>query len=133
MNETLRYYKVGLFTERKVENDLEIEGLFIPKGCQILNAICLTLDDKNSFPNPEQFDPENFSEERKLGIGFSPFGFGVRKCPGYRFAEVEMAIAAIEILSKFKIKVDEREKTIGPVYGFVTKPEREILVTVEKN
>ena len=107
--------------------------MYIPKESQILNAICLTLDDKNNFPNPERFDPENFSEERKLGLAFSPFGFGVRKCPGYRFADVEMSIAAVEILSKFKIKVDKTEKIVGPVYGFVTKPEREILVTVEQN
>jgi len=133
MNETLRFYKVGLFSERKAEHDLEIDGLYIPKESQILNAICLTLDDKNNFPNPERFDPENFSEERKLGLAFSPFGFGVRKCPGYRFADVEMSIAAVEILSKFKIKVDKTEKIVGPVYGFVTKPEREISVTVEQN
>ena len=133
MNETLRFYKVGLFSERKAEHDVEIDGFIIPKDSQILNALCLTLDDKNSFPNPDYFDPENFTEDRKLGIAFSPFGFGVRKCPGYRFADVEMAIAAILILSKFKISVDKTEGTVGPVYGFVTKPEREIWVTVEQN
>jgi len=133
MNETLRFYKVGLFSERKAEHDVEIDGFIIPKDSQILNALCLTLDDKNSFPNPDYFDPENFAEDRKLGIAFSPFGFGVRKCPGYRFADVEMAIAAILILSKFKISVDKTEGTVGPVYGFVTKPEREIWVTVEQN
>ena len=119
-----------MFTEREAETDLEIGGLNIPRGSQIINAICLTLDDQKSFKNPAVFDPENIVPG--AGLAFSPFGFGVRKCPGYRFAELEMMLVAVEILSRFKINVDEKDRNVRPVYGFITKPDREISIRLEK-
>jgi len=134
MDETLRFDKVGLFNERQVEKDLHIEGYVIPAGTMVLNAICITLDDKNLFPNPDEFDPTNCQDIKKAGLAFSPFGFGVRKCPGYRFSNMEMAIAAVEVLTKFKLSlVNPDEERIGQVHGFVTKPEREIFVTCKTN
>ena len=84
MHETLRHVKLAPFTERKAERDVEVDGFIIKKGSQVVNALCLTLDDKKAFPNPDKFDPENFSGIKGKGLAFSPFGFGVRKCPGYR-------------------------------------------------
>ena len=39
-------------------------------------------------------NPEN--ESRPLGV-FSPFGFGARKCVGYRFAELELLMVVISL------------------------------------
>ena len=132
MDETLRHAKIGLFTERQAETDLEVDGFLIPQGSQIVNALCLTLDDKNSFKNPGKFDPDNIGPARKTGLAFSPFGFGVRKCPGYKFAEVEMALVAVEILARFKIEIEEQDRDVKHVYGFITKPDREILIQLGK-
>ena len=132
MDETLRHAKIGLFTERQAETDMEVEGFHIPQGSQILNALCLTLDDKNSFKNPGNFDPDNIQPARKTGLAFSPFGFGVRKCPGYKFAEVEMALVATEILARFNIEIAEEDRNVQHVYGFITKPDREISVQLGK-
>eukprot|EP00091_Calanus_sinicus_P016893 TRINITY_DN3652_c0_g1_i2.p1 TRINITY_DN3652_c0_g1~~TRINITY_DN3652_c0_g1_i2.p1 ORF type:complete len:447 (+),score=111.64 TRINITY_DN3652_c0_g1_i2:82-1422(+) len=49
MDETLRHMKVATFSERQAEKDVEIDGYLIPKGSQILNSLCLTLDDKRAF------------------------------------------------------------------------------------
>ena len=81
--------------------------------------------DKNSFKNPGNFDPDNIQPGRKTGLAFSPFGFGVRKCPGYKFAEVEMALVATEILARFKIEIAEEDRNVKHVYGFITKPDRD--------
>ena len=132
MDETLRHSKIALWTERQTEADLDIGGLHIPRGCQVINALCLTLDDNLSFKNPRNFDPDNFESNKKVGLAFSPFGFGVRKCPGYRFAELEMALVAVEVLSKFKMKVEDEDRDIRPAYGFITKPEREISIQLEE-
>ena len=86
MDETLRHMKVGTFSERKAEKDVEIGGYVIPEGSQIVNSLCITLDDKGAFPNPEAFDPDNFKDNKSKGLAFSPFGFGIRKCPGYRYS-----------------------------------------------
>jgi len=131
IDETLRHAKIALFTERQLETDTEVGGFFIPKGTQLVNAICLTLDDKKSFKNPGTFDPENVELGKKAGLAFSPFGFGVRKCPGYRFADVEMSLVAVEILSKFRIKVDPKDRDVKLIYGFISKPQSEISIELQ--
>jgi len=131
MDETLRHMKVGTFSERKADKDVEIGGFFIPEGSQIVNSLCLTLDDKSTFPNPEVFDPDNFQNTKSSkSLAFSPFGFGIRKCPGYRFANMEMVVAAVEVLSRFKVVVIDNENVVKPVYGFVTKPDKECWVKI---
>ena len=63
-------------------------------------------------------------------FGFEPFGFaGKRKCPGYRFAYVEMTIVLVTLLRKFKFELVEGQ-VVTPEYGLVTKPKEEIWVTV---
>lgn len=128
MDETLRHTKLASFSERKAETDMEIGGFLIPAGSQIVNALCLALDEEEYFPNPRQFDPNNCSKENVKNLAFSPFGFGVRKCPGYRFANLEMVVAAVEILNRFKIEVCEGEPKVRPQYGFVTKPDKQVWV-----
>ena len=71
MNETLRFGKIGLFSERQAERDTEIGGFVISKGSQILNALAITLDDPETFPNPGEFDPEgNFPEHKNHGMAY---------------------------------------------------------------
>ena len=47
-----------------------------------------------------------------------------------RFADMEMAIVAVEIFSRFSLQPTEDEEEVTPVYGFVTKPNKEIFVNV---
>ena len=86
MDETLRYAKIATFTARQAEKDFEIDGFLIEKGTQLLNAISVTMNNESLFPEPEVFNPERFNPENKKAklLANSPFGFGVRKCPGYR-------------------------------------------------
>jgi len=62
--------------------------------------------DPNYYPNPEKFNPENFSKEAKASRSpytFQAFGQGPRGCIGMRFAMLEVKLAACEILNKFTI------------------------------
>ncbi|CAH0579543.1 unnamed protein product [Chrysodeixis includens] len=58
------------------------------------------------YPNPEQFDPERFSDENKHKIpsfAYMPFGLGPRNCIGSRFALCELKIMTYQILQHFVI------------------------------
>jgi len=62
--------------------------------------------DPNYYPNPEKFNPENFSKEAKASrspYAFQAFGQGPRGCIGMRFALLEIKMAACEILNRFTI------------------------------
>ena len=41
-----------------------------------------------------------------------------------------MVVAAVEILSRFKVVVMDTENIVQPVYGFITKPDRECWATL---
>ena len=51
-----------------------------------------------------------------------------------RFAEMEMAIVAVEALSRFwfRFELTDNHEEVKPAYGFVTKPNKEILVNVSR-
>ena len=62
-------------------------------------------------PNPDVFDPENFSREaetKRPANAWKPFGNGQRACIGRGFAMHEAALAIGMILQRFKLLDDTR-------------------------
>lgn len=119
------------------------DSLIIEKGQKIIIPIMSLHNDPKYFSDPEVFKPERFSPEEKAkrpaGVYF-PFGDGPRICIGIlifvqcnckvkykshddvlfhlifigkRFAEIEMKLALVKLLSKFE--VEPCEKTEIPV------------------
>jgi cytochrome P450 family 4 subfamily V len=61
------------------------DGRILPKGVDILISIADMNRDPESFPNPDEFDPERFSPERVGYLhpsAFIPFSLGIRNCIG---------------------------------------------------
>ena len=50
----------------------------------------------------------------------------------FRFADMEMAIVAVEALSRFRFELANNQEEVKPAYGFVTKPDKEIFVNVSR-
>ncbi|XP_055845081.1 probable cytochrome P450 28d1 [Episyrphus balteatus] len=70
--------------------------------------------DPQYFPNPEEFQPDRFSEEnggvkkyRDMSV-FFPFGDGPRICLGMKFALIQTKAAVAEIVRNFNIKLNPR-------------------------
>ena len=60
--------------------------------------------DERYYPNPEQFNPENFSKEARQARSpytFIGFGQGPRGCIGMRFAMLEAKVALMGVLSSY--------------------------------
>lgn len=91
VKETFRYHPPApLLIPRKAIKDVEIEGFTIPNGAQVLVNFWAMGRDSNTWPNPEQFEPERFlaattaAEIDFRGRDFEliPFGGGRRICLG---------------------------------------------------
>ncbi|KAM7331602.1 hypothetical protein ACRRTK_008310 [Alexandromys fortis] len=94
VNETLRLYPIANRLERVSKKDVEINGMFIPKGTIVMMPIY-----------PLHRDPE-FSKENKGSIDpyvYMPFGNGPRNCLGMRFALISMKLAVISVLQNFTL------------------------------
>ena len=106
IHETLRKYPGAAALERTCTKDYKIPGsnVVIRKGERVhINRIGISYDPKH-FPDPERFDPENFSKEnRALRDPYTFLGFsqGPRNCIAMRFALLEVKLCISHLLTRF--------------------------------
>ena len=108
LQESQRLYSLG-HIERASGTDYKIPGtdMVIPKGIYVRIAVCAISKDEKFFPNPEVFDPENFSVEKKANrhsLASGGFGHGPRNCIAQRFAAMEVKILVARLLYKYRVK-----------------------------
>jgi cytochrome P450 len=90
-----------LFSRSSLEADV-IDGCLVPKGTNLFISPYNMQNSSRYWPEPEKFDPDRFdvlTETQKSA--YFPFGEGPRKCIGYRFAMMEIAILYSVILQKY--------------------------------
>ncbi|XP_008822296.2 cytochrome P450 3A11-like [Nannospalax galili] len=107
LNETLRLYPIANRIERACKKDIELDGLFIPKGAIVAAPAFALHRDPKYWPEPEEFRPERFSKKNKGSIDpyvYLPFGNGPRNCIGMRFALMNMKLAITKVLQNFSFQ-----------------------------
>ena len=107
LNESLRLFPVAGRIERTCKKDVEVNGVFIPKGTVVMVPSFVLHRDSAYWPEPEEFHPERFSKKNKDSINpyiYLPFGTGPRNCIGMRFAMMNMKLAVIRVLQNFSFK-----------------------------
>ena len=108
IHETLRRHPVVAALERPCTKDYKLPGtdLVIKKGEIVrMNTIGIFFD-PDIYPNPEQWNPENFFKENRTErnpYSFAAFSLGPRNYLAMRFAMFEMKVAISDIVSKFKL------------------------------
>ncbi|GBC06781.1 hypothetical protein RclHR1_07040004 [Rhizophagus clarus] len=109
INESMRLYPVVPITYRySPDQDTKIGDYHFNKGT--IFAINLSHIHRNAeyFENPDQFIPERFLgnwKERIPQYAFSPFGHGMRSCPGKNFSMAEIKVILATIYRKYTFKL----------------------------
>ena len=60
LSETLRLYPIASRLERVSKKDVEINGVFIPKGSLVMIPSYALQHDPQHWPEPEEFRPERY-------------------------------------------------------------------------
>ena len=114
ISESLRLRPVVPLAGRRLNAELEVDGLSLPVGTDVTPAIWLAHTRAESFPEPFAFRPERFLDEPPDTYAWIPFGGGIRRCLGAAFAEFEMRIVLREVLTRCELrKADPRPERIG--------------------
>ena len=92
VKETLRLWPVLSLVGRRLKAPMEVGGASLPAGVVVVPSIYLMHRRPDIYPDPTQFRPERFLEQRAGAYTWIPFGGGVRRCLGAAFAEYEMRI-----------------------------------------
>ncbi|XP_058804275.1 cytochrome P450 6k1-like [Phymastichus coffea] len=107
VSETLRMYPILPFLDRVANMDYEFPGtkLTVKAGSSVVIPLYAIQNDPQYFSKPRIFDPERFSPENKRNIKpntYFPFGDGPRVCIGMRLGLLQMKLALVHLLSKYK-------------------------------
>lgn len=110
LKESLRMYPSVPFFGRTVEQDVVINGDFFPKGVRIIVMPLLLQRNPLIFDNPNQYNPENFSED-KIGSRHAysdiPFSAGPRNCIGQKFAMMEEKAVISWFFRKYRVTASQ--------------------------
>ncbi|KAJ3031216.1 UNVERIFIED_CONTAM: hypothetical protein HDU68_005822 [Siphonaria sp. JEL0065] len=113
-----RLYSIAVMVDRGLEEDLEVGNMTLKKGSQLLFTLGLNHHDEREWKDPKIFNPHRFLQMEEspgpLGCGysFSPFGYGMRKCPGQALAMLEMALVIAHLVKHFKFHLVNRNMTV---------------------
>ena len=66
VNESLRLYPIASRLERVSKKDVEINGVFIPKGTVVSIPIYPLHRNPEYWPQPEEFHPERYGDIGKV-------------------------------------------------------------------
>ena len=135
LNESLRLFPVAGRIERMCKKDVEVNGVFIPKGTVVMVPSFTLHRDSAYWPEPEEFRPERFSKKNKDSINpyvYLPFGTGPRNCIGMRFAIMNMKLAVIRVLQNFSFKpCKETQIPLEIVSQGIIQPRKPIVLKAE--
>ncbi|TDG43571.1 hypothetical protein AWZ03_009999 [Drosophila navojoa] len=118
VQESLRLFPPAFMSSKLCTEPIELpnktgENFVLERGTTVIVPHYCFMLDEEYFPNPQAFKPERFMQPdaakmyREQGV-FMGFGDGPRICIGMRFALTQIKAAAVEVLTKFNVRVNPK-------------------------
>jgi cytochrome P450 len=102
--EAMRLYPPGWMIVRTAIEDDELGGCRIPAGSLVILSPYVTQRHPAFWKNPEEFDPERFSENgERPRYAYFPFGGGAHQCLGDRFGLMEAQLTVAQVAQKYRL------------------------------
>ncbi|KAL9254196.1 Cytochrome P450 734A1-like protein [Drosera capensis] len=113
--ETLRLYPPAVASIRRSKTDVELGGMTIPKGTELLIPILAVHHDSTIWgPDVSEFNPARFAQGAARAANhptaFMPFGLGGRQCVGQNLAILQAKLAMAMILQRFSFDLSPNYK-----------------------
>lgn len=134
VQESLRHFPPAWATDRISKGAEEYENQVIEDNQVVLLFLYGAHHHPDFWTEPQRFNPDRFSEQgdtRGVREAFFPFGAGPRMCIGNSFAMMEMQLALVQLIRRYRfIPLAERSPvpepliTLRPLGGLFMRLER---------
>lgn len=108
LEESMRLYPPAYAIARWGHEEDEVGGYYVPKNAVITTSPYVTHRHPEFWDDPEQFDPQRFTPERKAErprYAYLPFGGGPRICIGNSFAMTEATLLLASIVQRYRLSL----------------------------
>ncbi|MGH4025368.1 MAG: cytochrome P450 [Pseudonocardiaceae bacterium] len=105
VTEALRCYAPWFFP-RGTLRPVELGGVHLPAGTEVMYSPYALHHDPRYFPDPERFDPDRWLPDRAAAVprsAFLPFGTGAHRCIGESLALLELTVAVATIAARWRL------------------------------
>ena len=110
LNESLRFRPPAGIMLRKVNKDTEVDGYSLKAGRLAIFSIFNLHHHVDFWPQPDQFDPEQFLIPENRRFSFMPFGTGERICIANHFALMEAQLLLSMIVQHCDLQLLDTEE-----------------------
>lgn len=131
--ESLRIRPVVYQIGRKLTAPVELAGHHLPTGTIVAPYINLIHRDPLAYPDPEEFRPQRFLDQRLDTSVWLPFGGGVRRCLGATFAQIEMRTVLREVLRRVELVPTTAPDEAIKVRHVTLVPRRGAMVNIRRH
>jgi cytochrome P450 len=134
ITEVLRKYPL-LILMRRARTEIDLGGVRIQPGTEVALSQYALHHNPHLYPYPERFDPDRWLPDRAARLpkgAFIPFGAGVHHCPGYSFAETEIAIVAATVAARWQL-VPVAGKPVRPKLTVTMHPNQLPMITTPRH
>ncbi|XP_050444449.1 cytochrome P450 4C1-like [Adelges cooleyi] len=127
IKETLRLYAVVPMFGRSVEKETMIGDYLIPAGSTFMIFPPLIHLNAEFYPDPEKFNPDNFSPEAcssRHPYSFISFSAGYRNCPGIRYAMLSMKTVISTLVRSYRFRPSDKcpkPENLNLMFAFTKK------------
>lgn len=132
IKETLRLRPAIPIVAREVKAPFALGEHPIPPGTVIGPAVLLLHHRPDVYPDPGRFRPERFLERQPDPFAWIPFGGGVRRCIGARFALHEMRVVLATLLARVTVRAGGAMPEAMRTRNVLLMPGREARLTLHR-
>eukprot|EP00479_Gromia_sphaerica_P009006 TRINITY_DN365_c0_g1_i1.p1 TRINITY_DN365_c0_g1~~TRINITY_DN365_c0_g1_i1.p1 ORF type:complete len:250 (-),score=63.06 TRINITY_DN365_c0_g1_i1:326-1075(-) len=133
VHEALRLYPPAVVSRRLTTQELDFDGIHIPKGTQIFMPVPAIHRCAHNWEDPEEFRPERFRKGKRYPFyAWIPFAGGPRNCVGQRFALVETVLVLAMLVRHFDFKLRDGFELEFQLMGLVRGPKHGVPMYLKR-